>query len=94
MRLEWRPLAENDLAEIVAYIAADNPQAAYAVLDEIRTQTAALTEHPGMGRPGRIRGTRELVITRTPFIAAYRITSDMVSILRVVHGAQKWPGRL
>ena len=94
MKVEWRPLAENDLAEIVRFIAADNPQAAYAVLDEIRTRTAALTEHPSMGRPGRIRGTRELVIARTPFIAAYRVTGDVVIILRIVHGARKWPRRV
>jgi plasmid stabilization system protein ParE len=44
-----------------------------------------------MGRPGRIEGTRELVISRTPYIAAYRIAGDNVRVLRVLHGAQQWP---
>ena len=44
-----------------------------------------------MGRPGRIEGTRELVISRTPYIAAYRIAGDTVRILRLLHGAQQWP---
>jgi plasmid stabilization system protein ParE len=47
-----------------------------------------------MGRPGRIEGTRELVISRTPYIAAYRIGGDTVRILRVLHGAQQWPGEM
>jgi addiction module RelE/StbE family toxin len=49
---------------------------------------------PEMGRPGRIEGTRELVISRTPYIAAYRIAGDTVRILRVLHGAQQWPDEI
>jgi toxin ParE1/3/4 len=44
-----------------------------------------------MGRPGRVKGTRELVIVGTPYIVAYRIKGDAVQVLRVLHGAQKWP---
>jgi plasmid stabilization system protein ParE len=50
-----------------------------------------LARFPEMGRPGRIEGTRELVISRTPYIAAYRILGGTVQILRVLHGAQQWP---
>jgi addiction module RelE/StbE family toxin len=50
-----------------------------------------LVQFPEMGRPGRIEGTRELVISRTPYIAAYRILGETVRILRVLHGAQLWP---
>jgi len=84
VEIEWRPLAENDLAEIVRYIAADDPRAAYEVLDEIRARTAALAEHPNVGRPGRVTGTRELVVSRTPFIVAYRVAGEAVTILRVL----------
>jgi plasmid stabilization system protein ParE len=45
--------------------------------------------HPASGRPGRLRGTRELVVTGTPYIAAYRVVDDMVTILRVLHGARQ-----
>jgi len=45
--------------------------------------------HPASGRPGRLRGTRELVVTGTPYIAAHRVVDDMVTILRVLHGARQ-----
>jgi len=87
-------LASADLAELLAYIAADNPNAAYRVQEEIRTQTEKLAQHPEIGRRGRVRGTRELVVTRTPYIAAYCIVGDTVTILRVLHGARRWPRKL
>jgi toxin ParE1/3/4 len=59
--------------------------------DRIRVQVEGLVQFPESGRPGRIEGTRELVIQRTPYIAAYRITGNTVRILRVLHGAQQWP---
>ena len=49
---------------------------------------------PEMGHPGRIDGTRELVISNTPYIAAYRIADNSVRILRVLHGAQQWPDEM
>ena len=66
MKVEWHPLARADLAELVAYIASDNPVAAYRVHDDIRKQTGLLAIYPEVGRPGRVRGTRELVVTGTP----------------------------
>jgi addiction module RelE/StbE family toxin len=62
--------------------------------DRIRAQVRQLLQFPETGRPGRIEGTRELVISQTPYIAAYRITGDTVRILRILrmlHGAQLWP---
>jgi len=94
VRIAWHPLASADLAELLAYIAADNPNAAYRVQEEIRTQTEKLAQHPEIGRRGRVRGTRELVVTRTPYIAAYCIVGDTVTILRVLHGARRWPRKL
>ncbi len=94
MRVEWHPLARADLAEMVAYIASDNPVAAYRVHDDIRKQTNLLAIYPEIGRPGRVRGTRELVITGTPYIAAYRFAGDALTILRLLHGARLWPRKL
>ena len=94
MRVEWHPLARADLAELVAYIASDSPVAAYRVHDDIRKQTGLLVIHPGLGRPGRVRGTRELVISGTPYIAAYRFTGDVLTVLRLLHGARRWPRKL
>ncbi|HUZ96752.1 MAG TPA: type II toxin-antitoxin system RelE/ParE family toxin [Edaphobacter sp.] len=91
MRLEWSVFAQADREAIFDYIEADSPQAALNLDERIREQVGALMQFPEIGRPGRIEGTRELVIHRTPYIAAYRITGDTVRILRVLHGAQQWP---
>lgn len=91
MRLEWSRLAQADRDAIFDYIEADSPQAAILVDDRIRMQVGGLERFPQSGRPGRIKGTRELVIDRTPYIAAYRISGQTVRILRVLHGAQLWP---
>lgn len=68
MRLEWSPLALEDRDEIFDYIAQNSPQAAVAVDDRIRERIASLVKFPKSGRPGRIKGTRELIINRTPYI--------------------------
>ena len=94
MRLEWSPFAIEDRDGIFDYIEEDSPRAAVVVDDRIRAQVTQLLEFPETGRPGRIEGTRELVIIRTPYIAAYRITGDTVRILRVLHGAQLWPDEI
>jgi toxin ParE1/3/4 len=81
----------NDREAIFDYLEADSPRAAILIDDRIETQVELLIDTPEIGRPGRIGGTRELVIPRTPYIAAYRIESETVTILRVLHGAQEWP---
>jgi addiction module RelE/StbE family toxin len=91
MRLEWSSLAQTDRDAIFDYIETDSPQAAIAVDNRIQVQVESLAEFPESGRPGRVEGTRELVIHRTFYIAAYRIAGDTVRILRVLHGAQQWP---
>jgi addiction module RelE/StbE family toxin len=91
VRLEWSIFAQTDRDEIFDYIEGDSLQAAIVVDNRIRVQIERLAEFPESGRPGRVEGTRELVIHRTPYIAAYRIVGDTVRILRVLHGAQRWP---
>ncbi len=91
MHLEWSVLARADRKAIFDYIEADNPRAAVAVDERIRAYIGGLARFPQMGRPGRIEGTRELVISRTPYIAAYRVAGETVRVLRVLHGAQQWP---
>jgi len=84
-------LALDDLREIDAFISNDNPVAAQKVLAIIWETTKLLKQHPHIGRPGRVAGTRELVIPSTPFIVPYRVMSDEIQILRVIHGARTWP---
>lgn len=88
--LTWTPQARAEREAAIDYIAEDNPVAALDQLSEIEQQTNLLTTQPSMGRIGRVKGTRELVIGRTPFIAVYRIKGEVIEILRFLHGAQKW----
>lgn len=94
MRLEWSAFAMADRLAIFDYIEADSPQAAIAVDDRIREQVENLRRFPESGRFGRVESTRELVISGTPYIAAYRITDNAVRILRVLHGSQRWPAEI
>jgi len=50
-----------------------------------------LLEYTASGRPGRVAGTRGLVIAHTPYVAAYVFAADIVRILRILHGARMWP---
>ena len=94
MRVEWRNKAHMDALDIANYIDVDNPSAAFAVYEEIHQQIAMLADNSEMGRLGRVIGTRELVINRTPYIAAYFVSVNAVIILRILHGAQRWPKKL
>jgi toxin ParE1/3/4 len=91
LTIVWTASALNNLTDQLEYVAEDNPSAAARLEMEIERQIHHLATHPHMGRPGRVRGTRELVITRTPYIAIYRISSEAIQILRLLHGAQKRP---
>jgi toxin ParE1/3/4 len=91
MQVQWTVSAGLDREAAIDYIAKDNLSAALNQLDEIEGQTDRLADYPKLGRPGRVKGTRELVVNRTPFIVVYRIKGEMVQILRVLHGAQQWP---
>lgn len=84
----WLAKARIAREQAIDYIADDNYLAAFSQMDEIAKQTSLLREQPNMGRTGRIKGTRELVIQRTPFIAIYRVQGDVVQIVDFLHGAQ------
>lgn len=91
MRIRWLKQAVADLEHAFAYIAEDNPVAARQVAEKVQQAIGHLSEHPSMGRPGRVSGTKELVITGTPFVVPYRINHDTIEILRIFHSARKWP---
>jgi plasmid stabilization system protein ParE len=91
MKLIWGRGARRDLRELIAHIAEDSVQAAEVVAARILNAAELLTEFPRSGRIGRVSGTRERVVAETPYILVYRIASGRVRILRVYHGARKWP---
>ena len=94
MQVKWLRRALENLAAQVEYIEQDNPSAASHVFEQIVDAVHQLALHPSMGRPGRVPGTRELVIANTPFLVPYRVKGDTVIVLRVFHGARRWPGVL
>ena len=94
MKLAWSKAALADRNAAIDYVALDNPRAAIETDTTIESQADILKEFPNSGRPGRLAGTRELVVSGTPYILAYRVERDQVRILRVLHGAQRWPNAM
>ena len=91
MRVCWSTPARLELRRQTRYIASDNPTAARQVAERVREAAKRLAAYPLLGRPGRVVDTRELVVPRTPFTLAYRVTGQIVEIIGVVHQAQEWP---
>lgn len=94
MKLIWQPQALEDLRSVREHIAADSPTAASRVVGRIVALVSEqLTSFPEAGRAGRVAGTRELVVAKTPYIAVYRIAGENIDILAVHHAARRWPER-
>ncbi|MCI5223548.1 MAG: type II toxin-antitoxin system RelE/ParE family toxin [Candidatus Electrothrix sp. AR4] len=91
MRIRWTNKALDNLDAAVEFIAADNPGAAQKVAQTIQQSVQLLAEQPGIGRPGRVAGTRELVISGLPYIIPYIEQDGSVIILRIMHASMKWP---
>ena len=91
MKIRWMPLAEQDLEAAYDYVQQDNENAARQLVARILSVVGMLGRHPLAGREGRVKGTRELAVARTPYVIAYRIHRDEVQILAVLHGARRWP---
>ena len=94
MTVVWSPRAVGHLADLRAYIAQDSPAAAGRVAETILVAVERLAELPNLGRPGRVTGTRELVIPGTGYVIPYRLRGDRLEIIAVFHGRQRWPARL
>lgn len=93
MKLIWSPEARDDLREMVLYLSDKNPYAAKALYERIEEAATQLIGNPYLGRPGRVPHTREWVVDHTFYILPYQLISDRIEILRVYHGARKWPGQ-
>jgi toxin ParE1/3/4 len=88
--LVWTRLAQEDRKAIREYIAADNSSAALDFDELLSEKAARLVDHPGLGRPGRLQGTREFVARRN-YILIYDVAGDVVRVLRILHAARQWP---
>jgi len=93
MRVRWLRKVLGDLDDEAGFIAADSPQAAQLVVQRVLDAVATLPEQPGMGRPGRVPGTRELVVLKTRYIVPYRVRGQTIEVLRVFHTSRRLPER-
>jgi toxin ParE1/3/4 len=91
MPIVWLPIAVQDIIHIRTYIAGEDPKSAQSIALRIDKAVNRLSAMPNLGRPGRISGTRELVVSTTPYLAVYRVQNNRVEILRVLHGRQSFP---
>jgi len=94
LKIRWSAPALADRLSIIDYIASESARAAAAVDDRVSSAVNRLCDFPRSGRTGRVAGTRELVIVQTPYLVIYQIDDNVISILRVLHGAQRWPDGL
>lgn len=92
LRIRWTRLAADDLSSAYEFLVEQNRSAAGKLIDRILTAIEVLGRFSEMGRPGRVEGTRELVVA--PFIVAYRVIATEVQILSILHAARKWPEKL
>jgi toxin ParE1/3/4 len=91
MKVVWSPTAIDDLVHLRAYIAESNPGAAARVAERILEVIEHLVRFPGIGRPGRVANTREIVIADTPFLIVYTVKEATLRTVAVLHGARRWP---
>jgi addiction module RelE/StbE family toxin len=91
MRIRWTYAAAEDLEHIKGYLTEHHPQFAQSTLLELYETIRSLKTSPRRGREGREEGTRELVLSRPPYIVAYRIKEQAIEVLHIYHGAQDRP---
>ena len=92
MTLRFTSEALADIENIHAYVAIrQTPARAYKVTSLLRVAINRLLAFPSLGRPGRLDGTRELVVTRVPYVVIYIVRGDEVIVQRVLHQRQQWP---
>lgn len=94
VRIVWSRRAIRHLVAVRDYIAKDTPENAGAVPARIVKSVDLLANQPQMGRPGRVPGTRELVVPDTPYIIPYRVRGEYLELIAVLHGRRRWPKKL
>jgi toxin ParE1/3/4 len=94
VKIRWTAVAAEDLKSAHEYLCEGSPERADAIIERILSSIDLLERHPNLGREGRIKGTRELVVTGTRFVVFYRLHRNQVEILGVLHAARKWPEHL
>lgn len=91
MKIEWDSRAVEDLRNIVDYIDERNPAAALKTYQLIAGTVSQLATHPFIGRVGRVAQTREMIVNGTPYLVAYCLGDNTVTVIAVLHAARRWP---
>ncbi len=91
MHLRWTEAAASDLERIADYLFSHAPNGAPRLIRSIYEAPETLLSFPHRGRPGKKAGTRELVLAPLPWIVVYTVTDDVVHVVRILNGAQRWP---
>jgi addiction module RelE/StbE family toxin len=94
MKVVWSRRAIRHLVRLREYIERDSEQNAALVASRILKAVDLLETQPEMGRPGRVLGTRELVVPDTSYIVPYRVRRQRLELIAIFHGRQKWPTKL
>jgi len=94
MRVRWLRTALRNLDEEARFVAEEDPQAARVVVRRVLEAVALLADQPALGRPGRVPGTRELIVGQTRYLIPYRIRAGVIEVLRVFHTSRLPPKRV
>jgi toxin ParE1/3/4 len=93
MKLYWSRRAQHDLLALQEFVR-QKPSSGEQIADALGAACDQIIAMPHSGRLGRVEGTREIVLTGTPFILAYKVFAKRATILAIVHGARRWPKTL
>jgi toxin ParE1/3/4 len=91
VELRWTEAAADDLEQVANYLLAHAPGRAPNLIQAVYNSPSELLTFPNRGRPGKKEGTRELVLSPLPYIVVYKVEGETIFVLRILHGAQKWP---
>ena len=93
MQVKWLRTALQNLDHEATFIAQDDASAARVVVERVLAAVAMLAEQPGLGRPGRVPETRELIVAKTRYLVPYRVRGGTVEVLRVFHTSRRLPNK-
>ena len=91
MQVKWLKWALRNLEQARNYVFQDNPTAAQELILKIQNAANQLQKYPFMGKNGRVEGTKELIISNSPYILIYRIKEESVEVLRILHTSKRYP---
>jgi toxin ParE1/3/4 len=91
MQVKWLRRALRNLEQARNYVFQDNPTAAQELIIKIQNAANQLQNYPFMGKNGRVEGTKELIISNSPYILIYRVKEESVEVLRILHTSKRYP---